>query len=79
MMYDRITILERISSFVMQHKTLLLVLCVIVVFRNILIEWTIKFVCPITSHVPENNIWVMQKEEILKNFPHMLANVGFLL
>ncbi len=51
--------LRRISTFVMQHKTMLLVLCAIVIFKNILVKWAIEYVCPITSSVPNNNIWVM--------------------
>lgn len=50
-----------------QHKVLLLTIGVLYVFRGAFIVWIKEFICPITSKVAENDIWVL------------FAIVGFIL
>lgn len=52
-------IIEGIIAYIMQHKTMLLMLCVIVVFKNKIVDWAMDYICPITESIPSNNIWVL--------------------
>ena len=42
-----------------QNKLMLLTVAVLYIFRDKFVEWMIAFICPLTSKVDPNNIWVL--------------------
>lgn len=50
---------DAIVGWLTQHRVLLLTISVLCVFRGAFVVWIKELICPITSKVTENDIWVL--------------------